>query len=85
MHLQGIGCWCRREDSNLHGAINPTRSLAWHAVARSFRIGFHTFDERLTPITRPPKTLITTGVATPTRPSSSAGEFEDRLRVRSGV
>ncbi len=23
------GCWCRREDSNLHGAINPTRSLAW--------------------------------------------------------
>ncbi len=22
------GCWCRREDSNLHGAINPTRSLA---------------------------------------------------------
>lgn len=22
-------CWCRREDSNLHGAVNPTRSLAW--------------------------------------------------------
>src|SRR5690606_41997276 len=23
-----VGCvWCRREDSNLHGAINPTRSL----------------------------------------------------------
>src|SRR5690606_40567219 len=25
-----VGCvWCRREDSNLHGAINPTRSLVW--------------------------------------------------------
>jgi hypothetical protein len=39
-----IGWWCRREDSNLHGAINPTRSFAWHAVARSFKIGFHMFD-----------------------------------------
>ena len=29
MPLQGIGCWCRREDSNLHGVLNPTRSLAW--------------------------------------------------------
>ncbi len=29
MHLQGIGCWCRREDSNLRGVLNPTRSLAW--------------------------------------------------------
>ena len=29
MQLYASGCWCRREDSNLHGAINPTRSLAW--------------------------------------------------------
>ena len=29
VHFQGIGCWCRREDSNLHGVLNPTRSLAW--------------------------------------------------------
>ncbi len=56
MQFCASGCWCRREDSNLHGAINPTRSLAWRAVARSFKIGFHTFDEGLTPITQPPKT-----------------------------
>ena len=29
--LQGIGCWCRREDSNLHGVLNPTRSTPWCA------------------------------------------------------
>jgi hypothetical protein len=29
VHVQGVGFWCRREDSNLHGAINPTRSLVW--------------------------------------------------------
>ena len=27
MPLYDIGCWCRREDSNLHGVLNPTRSL----------------------------------------------------------
>ena len=25
------GCWCRREDSNLHGVTHPTRSLAWRS------------------------------------------------------
>ena len=31
MHFYASGCWCRREDSNLHGVLNPTRSLAWRA------------------------------------------------------
>ncbi len=29
VHFCASGCWCRREDSNLHGVTHPTRSLAW--------------------------------------------------------
>ena len=29
VQLYTSGCWCRREDSNLHGVAHPTRSLAW--------------------------------------------------------
>ena len=29
MQFCASGCWCRREDSNLHGVTHPTRSLAW--------------------------------------------------------
>jgi len=31
VHFGASGCWCRREDSNLHGVLNPTRSLASRA------------------------------------------------------